>query len=144
MKSKMRTLEFRQKSKKGQMLSLDAAIAVFIFILILVFSFSQVNKQEVLPSIQLSRTGYDILGVLDYSNDLSKLDSSKISSTLDKTLPKNYDMRIRLKGTFPEMEIGSDLPENTFIVSGKRIFVTKSEGKVTGYGDAQFWIWLKN
>ncbi|MEK6852340.1 MAG: hypothetical protein AABX59_00525 [Nanoarchaeota archaeon] len=128
--------------KKAQIFSIDAAIALFIVAIILTASlFYVIRSKEILPELQVSRVGYDIVAVLDHEGILQTLDQDKIAVELNKTIPVNYEMRLTLVGEFEPLEVGSELQKERFISSGKRIFVINSTD--AKFGIAAFWIWTK-
>ena len=123
--------------KKAQIFSIDAVVGAFIVAIIILAFFVNINEKSE-TDLQLSKVGYDMLTVLDYEGLLANPKQDLILETINKTLPRQYSMRIRLEGDY-EMEIGDQILQR-FVASGKRVFVNASENQ---YGIATFWIWLK-
>lgn len=130
---------------KGMIFTLDAIIAVLVVSILMIASAHFAGKEESsLPDLQLSRIGYDIVALLDYSKTLDTLDAGIIKNEMNDLLPSNYNMKIKITTNYGvTREIGDAIPDNKFIATGKRAFVIVKEGKITDYGIAQFWVWLK-
>ncbi len=127
---------------KGFIFTLDIAIATFLVIAFLAAGGYYISKgTEPLPRLQMVRTGYDIIAVLDYSGALDSLDRDIINNELIEMLPPNYEMRLEINGTHPSSIIieTSSIPEGKkFVAAGKRFFVSGNY-----YETAKFYIWLK-
>lgn len=127
---------------KGFIFTLDIAIAVFLVITIfLVANYYAVKGTEPLSRLQMVRTGYDLLAVLDYSDALASLDSTIIENALMEILPVNYEIRLEITGTYPNsiiIETSSISEGRKFVATGKRFFVSGDY-----YETAKFYIWLK-
>jgi len=133
---------------KAFIFSLDVTIAVLVSIIVLSAAvYYSTSTSDSLPTLQMSRTGSDILIVLYYNGTLNSWNSDTIEDEMYGMLPPNYDMRINLiradRDVSSTVIAGSDLPENKMLVSGKRIFVRTAGNKISWYATAQYWIWLK-
>ena len=129
---------------KAFVLSLDVIIAIIVVISILVVSTFYITKAggESVSNLQTIRMGGDVLALLDYDGTLDTLSVEDIEIELNRILPINYHMRIKVKcrGQDPIIvETTAMFPKDRFIGGGKRIFVTNT-GK---YCAAYFSIWLK-
>jgi len=127
---------------KGFIFTLDAAIAVFLVIIIsLAANYYAAKGTEPLSRLQMVRTGYDLIAVLDNSGVLVSLDSALIENSLIEILPVNYEMRLEITGTYPDQIVieTSSIPEGKkFVATGKRFFVSGGY-----YETAKFYIWLR-
>lgn len=127
---------------KGFIFTLDMTIAVFLVMTILFAATYYTSKvAEPLSRLQMIRTGYDIIAVLDYSGALASLDGNEIKGNLMKILPPNYEMRLAVNGTDSGSIIveTSEMPEGKrFVGTGKRFFVSENY-----YGVVKFYVWLK-
>lgn len=135
-----------RSTRKGYILSVDIilAIAVVTVLLTVSFYYAYRSSEDTFARLQITRTGSDILAVLDYDNDLSTLNQNTIRNAMNRLLPTNYNMRIEITPDIGDsFVIGDPLPIKSFIASGRRVFVVKSGGEITDYGIAQFWIWSK-
>lgn len=156
---------------KGFVFTLDMIIAITFTLMILTFAnyYVRVNESS-LPKLQMEKTGSDIVALLDHYGSLDNIvngangteieepgdledyleDFEEDNFFLEDVLPINYDMHINItsKNTI-QLSIGSDIPSNTSIISGKRVFVvsylneTTQEREITDYAFLQYWIWLK-
>ena len=127
---------------KGFVFTLDIAIAAFLVITILAAASYYASKgTDPLPRLQMVRTGYDIIAVLDYNEDLASLDTTTIEDSLMEILPPNYEIRLEITGTAPDSIVieTNEMPEGKkFIATGKRFFVSEDY-----YETAKFYIWLR-
>jgi len=127
---------------KGFIFTLDAAIAVFlVMIIFLAANYYATKGTEPLSRLQMVRTGYDLIAVLDNSGVLVSLDSALIENSLIEILPVNYEMRLEITGTYPDQIVieTSNIPEGKkFVATGKRFFVSGDY-----YETAKFYIWLR-
>ena len=130
---------------KAFIFSLDVTIAVLVSIIVLSAAvYYSSNASDSLPTLQMSRTGSDILIMLYYNGTLNSMGPA-IEENMNDMLPQNYDMRIKITKSdgSPLLEVGNELPNNKMLVSGKRIFTKTSGNKIDYYAVAQYWIWLK-
>ena len=128
---------------KGFVFSFDIMMAVLIVMLILAAATFYATKatEDSLSNLQMTRTGSDILAVMDYDGVLKTLSTSSIEESLNELLPTNYNMRIEIKGkTFGPVivETTSETPQDRFVGSGKRMFNVNADFYI-----ARYWIWLK-
>ncbi len=128
---------------KGFIFSLDAAIALFIVFMVLIASLYYVTrKEDSLSNLQLVKTGYDIITILDNDGSLKTVDSATIEQNLNDLLPVNYHYRLEInttKSKYILLETSNEIPEDQFIGVGKRFFVANTNE----FGIAKFWIWVK-
>ncbi len=138
---------------KGFILSLDAAVAVFVVFIFLVVASFYVGRanDEPLSKLQMARTGYDLLALMDYESTLVGLNQSEVSADVKTLLPATYHMRVQINGTFLPgiltVESTTEPPGEQLIVGGSRNFVianeTSGEGTVDYFATANYWMWLR-
>ncbi len=131
--------------KKGVILTIDSIIAITLVTVILIAAtnYSIRSQEDVLPELQLVRTGNDILNLLDNIGVFEEMNADKLSEDLNILLPATYEMKINL--TIDETSIETDsveIPQDRFIGAGERIFVISSEEELK-FGIARFWIWSR-
>lgn len=129
---------------KAFVFSLDMVIAVIIVTSLLIVSTFYISKAggESVSKLQTIRIGADVLALLDNDGTLDTLSVEKMRIELNRILPINYHMRIEAscEGQGPIIVETTDVyPEDRFIGSGKRVFISNS-GK---YCIATYSIWLK-
>ena len=124
---------------RGFILSMDAALAVLIIIVIVVISIFFVNRPSDSASLQMSRSGYDIMALLRYDGTLASLNKNAIESGLEDLMPVNYDMKIIIECGSKVVETSKNLPNNKIISAGQSVIVTKD----LDYCLAKHWIWLR-
>lgn len=135
-------------SKKGFILSLDAAIAVVIVFIFLTVSAYYVGKanEDPLTRLQMIRAGSDIITILDQQGVFETLTQTEIADEISSTLPPIYEMRLQVNGTFPQniltVETTNETIGQQFVVSGERNMVLYNE---TGnyYATVKYWLWQK-
>lgn len=132
--------------KKGIILTIDSIIAITLVTLILIATTNYFvrSQGDVLPELQLVRTGNDIITLLDNVDDFEGMDADELSGHLESLLPATYEMKINLtlkNGSSIETE-SKEIPDDRFIGTGERIFVIDYEDELT-FGIARFWIWSK-
>ena len=128
---------------KGLIFTLDAIAALTIVMTILIVSNIYIlNSVNELPNLETLKTGYDVITILDYKKTLDSLNANNIKSEIDGILPKKYNMLIRLTSVNQTISIGSAIPNDRFIGSGKRFSVIANSGNAT-YLTTTFWIWLR-
>ena len=160
---------------KGFAFSLDAAVAVIIFTVVLLTATYYVarSEEDMLPKLQIVRTGSDVTKILDHNGLLhSELLEDQVRDKMYDLLPPNYDMKIAAdykcicsskmstatcnlfeatascSGSF---SVGSEPLEDRFVASGKRFFVNITSvefedttyANVFYYGEAEYRVWLK-
>jgi hypothetical protein len=130
--------------KKGIVFTIDSIIAITLVTLILLTSTGYyVRSQEnLLPGVQLVRTGNDLLNLLDITGGFENMNLNELREGLYLLLPATYDMKINItwqNGNSYETE-SEELPLDRFIGTGERLFVTDT----LEFGIARFWIWSKN
>lgn len=136
-------MEINNWKKKGIVFTIDSIIAITLVTLILLASTSYYvgSQGNLLPSVQLIRTGNDILNLLDITGGFESMDFDKLREDLYLLLPATYDMKISItfnNGYSNETE-SEELPMDRFIGTGERVFVTDN----LEFGIARFWIWTK-
>ena len=129
--------------KKGFVLSLDSAIASFVVILVLAAAYQHMSKAEEqkMGNIQMTRTGSDIVAVLQENGTLATLDATLLEAELSSLLPAQNRMVIRLttsSGT--ELYVGGAIPDDRFVGTGKRYFLVSRSGSPV-FGRAEYFIW---
>jgi|SRR3989344_2063244 len=144
-------------NNKGIIFALDATVAAFLIIGAIIFSYALMNKESVLPYIQVIRTGSDVLALLDNEGILNdamedgEFETEDISEAIEDILPSNYEIRLEIILRDASLlsdtttAIGPQKPTDRFIGAGKRFFVIKDEGGdvITHFGVARYWVWLK-
>ena len=133
-------------NKKGIILTIDSIIAITLVTLILIAATNYFvrSQGDVLPELQLVRTGNDIITLLDNVDDFEGMDAVELRGYLYSLLPATYEMKINLTledGESIQTE-SEEIPDDRFIGTGERIFVIYYEGELT-FGIARFWIWSK-
>jgi len=77
--------------------------------------------------------------VLDREQVLNTLDASKIKIEMEKVLPPNYGMMLRIQGNFSAgngtIETGTEIPVNIPIYSGRRV--------AGNYLKVTYFMWVK-
>lgn len=139
------------ENKKAFVFTLDAFLSIIVTMLLIGAANSYILKNDdATPNLQTSKTGYDIVALLDNKNTLQTLNSATVESELSNVLPNKYQMRINVTWQSIELSsknsfvVGSEIPEKKFVASGKRFFVVyNSYGNTTNYGIAKYWVWLK-
>lgn len=129
---------------KGFVFSLDIIIAITIVGAMLLVSTFYITKAggESVSKLETIRIGADVLALLDYGGSLDTLSVDVIEVELNRILPINYHMRIKIlcRGDNPIIVETTDIfPKDRFIGVGKRVFVTNT----SKYCTADFGIWLK-
>ena len=128
--------------KNGFMLTIDGIIAITLVTVILITATNYVarSQSDILPELQLVRTGNDILNVLDNSGNFRTIDMDKLIYDSDNLVPVTYEMKIEITiGEYINTTNSQDLPSNKFIGTGERVFVTDN----LEFGIARFWIWSR-
>lgn len=135
-------------NKKGFVFTLDSLIAVVISFIVLGAASGYVAKSTTsLADMQISRTGSDIVTLLENTNSFDSLNFAAIESSLNQVLPEKYGLRINLQCSDSDLNevadfiIGEDIPENNFVSSGKRFFVI--ENSEIDYCMINYWVWKK-
>lgn len=130
---------------KGFIFTLDMIIAMTFTIIILILANYYVRATEQpLSKLQIEKTGSDIVALLDNKGVLDSLSTNQIRSYLEDLVPVNYNMTINiLTKNGVNLNIGYDLPNDRFIISGKRVFVVSQGDEIIDHGKLQYWIWLK-
>lgn len=138
MKKQLWNLHF---GNKALIFTIDAVAASIIVITILLVCYLYLFRtSSEIPSLSLLRTGDDIITILEYDGTIKTLNENTISLELNKILPVQYDMRIKI---FPEnITIGNQIPDDRFVASGRRFFVITNETLASNHY-TQFWIWSK-
>lgn len=130
-------------SKKGVVLSLDTSIAVIIVSIIIIISTTYITKSnnDYTSRMQLVKTGADIMTILDYNEVLNTMDSNKIASRMNQTLPVGYYMKVRIETNDSRIiETPGLIPDDRFIGTGRKLFAITNKTN-TVYAIARFWIW---
>ena len=92
---------------------------------------------------QSLQIGSDIVSIMDSTKVFDSLDYSKIEIEMEKLLPVNYDMLIRVEGDFSEgaglIEVGGELPQRGSVMTGERVAITEDDTllKIT------YFVWVK-
>jgi len=138
---------------KGFAFILDVFLAILLVILMLAASNIYIfkNTKDTSSNLQLSKTGSDIVTVLDNTKELDTLNKDSIEDSISSLIPENYGYRFNIswqKSGEQEMqsfEIGNIVPNDKFVATGKKFFLVTNtdETNITDYGSAKYWIWLK-
>src|SRR3989344_5485725 len=138
---------------KGFAFILDVFLAILLVILMLAASNIYIfkNTKDTSYNLQLSKTGSDIVTVLDNTKELDTLNKDSIEDSISSLIPENYGYRFNIswqKSGEQEMqsfEIGDIVPNDKFVATGKKFFLVTNtdETNITDYGSAKYWIWLK-
>lgn len=130
---------------KGFIFTLDMIIAMTFTIIILILANYYVRSTEnPLTKLQMEKTGSDIAALLDNLGILDTLSDEEIEEDLEDILPVNYDIKLSIitkKGI--TLNIGSALPDDKYVISGKRVFVVTQNNIIADEAFVQYWIWLK-
>ncbi|MBI2668036.1 hypothetical protein HYX17_04700 [Candidatus Woesearchaeota archaeon] len=128
-------------NKKGFVIAFDLTVAVLVVFIILTFSIYKISQADynAIANIQMNKVGNDILAVLDNTDVLASLNKNSIESSIDRLLPVNYNMKIKIECPNKAIETSSELPNNIFVASGTRAIATNE----LNYCIARYWIWLK-
>ena len=129
---------------RGFAFSLDVMVGITLVMALLVLSTFYITKagDESVSRLQMTRVGYDILSVLGKEGKLNRLSLEEIDSGVNRMLPINYDIRVKVECNSGEVilvETDDVFPSDKFVSSGKVVFVTDTEK----YCMAGFNIWLK-
>ena len=130
---------------KGFIFTLDITLAILFVIIIVTTAnyYTRVDKGSI-EEIQMTRIGADIAALLDNTNLLDTLSESAIESKLEVITPPNYGMRINVKTVLSgNYAMGDEIPEDTPISTGKRVFVLTQGDIISDYGIVQYYIWLR-
>jgi hypothetical protein len=130
-------------NKKAFVFTLDVAVAmIIVFALLSTASYFVVKKsQDPFPTLQLVRTGSDLVRLMDYRGLFDNPDQIQISNYLLDNLPPQYEMYIEGHGSSINCDFisGSNPPHNKAIGSGKEFFMTAG-GE---YCTLRYKLWLK-
>src|SRR3989338_4916948 len=138
---------------KGFAFILDSALAVLLVILLLTASNIYIfkNTKDVSSNPQLSKTGSDIVTLLDNTKELDTLNNNSIEASMSDLIPENYGYRFNIswqksvEQEIKSLEIGDIIPEDRFVATGKKFFLVTNndETNITDYGSTKYSIWLK-
>ena len=130
---------------KGFIFTLDMIIAMTFTIIILILANYYVRSTEnPLTKLQMEKTGSDVAALLDNLGILDTLSDEEIGEELESILPVNYDMHLNITTlTNVKLSIGSTIPDDKHIISGKRVFVVTQNNIIADEAFVQYWIWLK-
>ena len=150
MKKQPWTSFYGNKGRKAFILTLDALLSFVIFLIAFAAISSYLSQGEnVMPDMQTSRAGSDMVRLLENTNIIQTLDSGLIWTGLIELLPEKYGMGLNISWSAADLgeggsfEVGNEMPDKTFVAAGKRFFVVTNETAATHYGMAKYWIWLK-
>ena len=132
-------------TKKGFILSFDLILGmtiVFIILFISVFFVSQ-GSAITISEHQLLRVGSDLVTIMDGKKTFDSFDYETIETEIEKVLPGNYEMLVRLQGNFSSgngtVEVGGDIPQNRLTVTGRKAAVTDDNI----YFKITYFIWIR-
>ena len=119
------------------MFTLDVFIGLMVALIILSFSLFYLIKagEERLSQMQLIKTGYDVLAILDYQGILSQ-NSSVLENNMTRLLPENMNMQVIIQTTTINTITSAIPPQKGTIVSGSRAVYING-----AYGKAKFLAW---
>ena len=132
-----------QFGNKAFVFTLDIIIAITIVAVVLSVSTFYITKagSESVSKLQTIRIGSDVLASLDYDGTLDTTSVENIGIQLNRLLPINYHMKIKVDCISQQpiiVETTDIFPKNRFIGTGKRIFVTNT----SEFCIADYKIWL--
>lgn len=120
------------KGKKGFIFTLDVIlgmIVVFVMVTITLFFISR-GSEVSLGEYQLQTIGGDVVRVMDERGTFDSLSHNPIQDELALLLPANYDILLRIQGSFSEgngtIEVGNDIPDKRFLIVGQRAALTSN------------------
>jgi len=92
-----------------------------------------------LSEYQLLVIGSDIVTLMDAEKAFDSLDYYLIRDRMQKLVPTNYEMLIRLEGNFSTVEVGGDIPQKRFMLAGRKVGLTDNDVflKIT------YFIWMR-
>ncbi len=128
--------------KKAVMITTDSIIALTIVIVIIIVAtnYAISSRDDVLPELQLVRTGNDILALLDNTGAFEDMDASEVQEEIYLLIPNHYEMKINVtlenEDSF-ETNTTREMPNDRFIGTGQRVVVLDN----LRFGVAKFWIW---
>ena len=119
---------------KGFAFILDAALAISLVIFMLAASNVYIikNAKDISPNLQLSKTGSDIVTVLDNTKELDTLNKDSIENSISNLIPENYGYRFNISWQrsggqeMQSFEIGNIVPNDKFVATGKKFFLARS------------------
>lgn len=145
---KKQLLNLHYGNKKGFVFTLDSIIAIIVAFILIGASANYVSKSENSESsIQISRTGSDIIAMLAKTNSFDSFNSASIQNEVNEALPENYNLRINLECSDEDLNpseniiLGDSIPENKFVGAGKRFFIV--ENPSINYCMVKYWVWQK-
>jgi hypothetical protein len=124
-------------NKKSQVFTLDVFIGLMIALIILSFSLFYLVKasEERLSQMQLIKTGYDVLAILDYQGILAQ-NSTVIENNTAQLLPEHMNMQIIVQTQTINTVTSAIPPQKGTIVTGSRAVYINGV-----YGKARFLMW---
>jgi len=129
-------------NKRGYIFVYDMLVAVFIFIIIIIAStlYAGTSNEDKLSNTNTVTKGSDIINVLIKTGSMDSLEESTIRLELEKIIPQKYDINIDIvTNEGDSVSVIKEIPENVFVASGKRYFVT-SNNKIA---KVEYKIWPK-
>ena len=135
------------RDKRGFVFTLDSLIAMIILFVIIGISSSYVSRGESeLYKLQLSRTGSDLLTLLENKEAFDSMNSASIGNEISNILPQNYHININLTCAnetltdYTTIIAGEEIPEKSFVASGRRFFVITNNDSAD-FCMTQYQIW---
>ena len=131
--------------KKGFIFTMDVLLGVMMAFLVVGAGiyFTTRGSEPALPKYQMFATGSDIVSVLDEMNVFDSLNPSVIEVEMEKLLPAQYEMLIRLEDNVTLgneiLEAGNEVPFGVSILSGQRVVWTIR----SRYVKLTYFIWVK-
>jgi|SRR3989344_2657370 len=133
------------KSKTGYIFTFDLVLSLILAFSILLVSIFLLTKGSMVTfsDYQSLQIGSDIILVMDNAKAFDSLDYGRIEIEMEKLLPVNYNMLIRVEGDFSEgnglIEVGGELPPQGTVMTGERAAITDDETllKIT------YFIWVR-
>src|SRR3989344_2195290 len=116
-------------NKRGYIFVYDMLVAVFIFIIIIIAStlYAGTSNEDKLSNTNTVTKGSDIINVLIKTGSMDSLEESTIRLELEKIIPQKYDINIDIvTNEGDSVSVIKEIPENVFVASGKRYFVTSN------------------
>lgn len=129
-------------NKKAVMITTDSIIALTIVVIIIIVATNYVisSRDDVLPELQLVRTGNDVLALFDNTGVFEGMNASEVQEEIYLLIPNHYEMKINVtleNGSSFETNTTWEMPNDRFIGTGQRVVVMDN----LEFGVARFWIW---
>ena len=132
---------------------LDVTFAAFLLMigLFLATYFAFQTSSDVIGNIRMRHRMDDAMKIMNETDYLQTFSSTTIGNELAMLMPNNYDYNITIQGYSYDgsfsledtVELGSTIPDEKNIVSGRYYFVKIEDNEISRYGLATYKVWLK-